>query len=143
MIIPWEMLRPDLELQPLALKEPLFIRKDKTGVRYAFYRFKTGDTLYSSVIIRFISITKNIVRKKNILDLLKLNEIQNAHQIPKDQIIKIPLKWIKSEYFHQVPSIYRNFFEYKSTQTFSKKISSENIPHKRAKKYNSNIISLR
>ena len=105
--IPWNILRADLELQPLAVREPLFIKKDESGLRYAFYRIQPGDTLYSSIVIRFIGETKHYVRSQNAGDLLVLNGLDDAHQLSEGQLIKIPLEWIRSEYLHQVPGIYR------------------------------------
>ena len=105
--IPWNILRTDLELQPLAVREPLFIKKDESGLRYAFYRIQPGDTLYSSVVIRFIGETKHYVRSQNASDLLVLNGLEDAHQLSAGQLIKIPLEWIRPEYLHQVPGIYR------------------------------------
>ena len=105
--IPWNILRTDLELQPLAVREPLFIKKDESGLRYAFYRIQPGDTLYSSVVIRFIGETKHYVRSQNASDLLVLNGLEDAHQLSAGQLIKIPLEWIRPEYVHQVPGIYR------------------------------------
>ena len=105
--IPWNILRTDLELQPLAVREPLFIKKDESGLRYAFYRIQPGDTLYSSVVIRFIGETKHYVRSQNASDLLVLNGLEDATQLSEGQLIKIPLEWILPEYLHQVPGIYR------------------------------------
>ena len=105
--IPWSNLRTDLELQPLAVREPLFIKKDKSGLRYAFYRIQPGDTLYSSVVIRFIGETKHYVRSQNASDLLVLNGLDDAHKLSAGQLIRIPLEWIRPEYLHYVPGIYR------------------------------------
>ncbi len=105
--IPWKNLRSDLELEPLAVRDPLFIRKDESGLRYAFYRIRPGDTLYSSVVIRFIGNIKHDARSQNASDLLVLNGLVDAHQLSPGQLIKIPLEWIRPEYLHQKPSIYR------------------------------------
>lgn len=107
LIIPWNSLRSDLELKPLAVRDPLFIRKDESGLRYAYYRIQPGDTLYSSVVIRFIGKTKHNARSQNASDLLVLNGLADAHHLSPGQLIKIPLEWIQPEYLHQVPSIYR------------------------------------
>jgi hypothetical protein len=109
LIIPWNNLRSDLELKPLAVRDPLFIRKDESGLRYAYYRIQPGDTLYSSVVIRFMGKTKHNARSQNASDLLVLNGLADAHQLSPGQLIKIPLEWIQPEYLHQVPSIYRIF----------------------------------
>ena len=89
------------------MRDPLFIRKDESGLRYAYYRIQPGDTLYSSVVIRFIGKTKHNARSQNASDLLVLNGLADAHQLSPGQLIKIPLEWIQPEYLHQVPSIYR------------------------------------
>ena len=44
---------------------------------------------------------------KNASDLLVLNGLVDAHQLSPGQLIKIPLEWIRPEYLHQKPSIYR------------------------------------
>jgi len=141
--IPWGEMRTDLELEPLAVRKPLFIKKDETGIRYAFYRFLRGDTLYSSVVIRFIGNKKHRIRNKNAIDLLTLNGIKDAHQIPNGQIIKIPLNLIKPEYFFQVPSIYKNYIESSSSETLPFRVKSNSILPRIGKTYNLNIISQR
>ena len=106
-LIPWNVIRTDLELRPLAVRKPLFIKKDEFGLRYAFYRIKKGETLYSSVVIRFIGEKNHYVRNQNANDLLVLNGLSDAHQLSAGQLIKIPINWIRPEYLHQVPAIYR------------------------------------
>ncbi|MBG56185.1 MAG: hypothetical protein CL935_03530, partial [Deltaproteobacteria bacterium] len=125
--IPWKSLRSDLELEPLAVRDPLFIRRDDSGLRYAFYRIKHGDTLYSSVIIRFIGEKTHYARSQNASDLLILNGLADARSLSPGQYIKIPLEWIRSEYLHHVPSIYRLTEE----KNFKK-----NIKPKKHKPYN-------
>jgi len=43
----------------------------------------------------------------------------DAHQISPGQLIKIPLEWIRPEYLHQVPSIYRISKKTTSTEKVS------------------------
>jgi len=112
--IPWNSLRSDLELEPLAVRDPLVIRKDESGLRYAFYQIKPGDTLYSSVVIRFIGEKKHYVRSQNASDLLVLNGLADARHLSPGQYIKIPLEWIRPEYLYHVPSIYRSSEEFNS-----------------------------
>ena len=112
--IPWDILRPDLELEPLALRDPLIIRRDDSGSRYAFYKIKPGDTLYSSVIIRFFGEKRHRARSQNARELLFLNGLADARYLSPGQYIKIPLEWIRSEYLYHVPSIYRSNDEYNS-----------------------------
>ena len=140
-LIPWENLRPDLELQPLAVKDPLFIKKDETGLRYAFYRLKPGESLYSSVVIRFIGGKKHYVRNQNANDLLVLNRLENAHQISEGQLIKIPLQWIRSEYLHQVPSIYKNILSPNKRTTSPNRDIPNEIPTQIGNKNITSIIS--
>ena len=112
--IPWNSLRSDLELEPLAVRDPLVIRRDDAGMRYAFYQIKPGDTLYSSVVIRFIGEKKHYARSQNASDLLFLNGLADARYLSPGQYIKIPLEWIRPEYLYYVPSIYRSNEEYNS-----------------------------
>ena len=112
--IPWNSLRSDLELEPLAVRDPLVIRRDDSGLRYAFYQIKPGDTLYSSVVIRFIGEKKHYVRSQNASDLLVLNGLADARHLSPGQYIKIPLEWIRPEYLYHVPSIYRSSEEFNS-----------------------------
>ena len=133
--IPWTTLRPDLELEPLIVKKPLYLKKVNRGVRHALYRFQNGDTLYSSVIIRFVVNTKHYNRNKNALYLLELNGINDARQISNGKIIKIPLILIKPEYFHQVPGIYKNYLE-SNFQTLQERNFFEFIPPNKAKSIN-------
>jgi len=112
--IPWDNLRSDLELEPLAVRDPLVIRRDDSGLRYAFYQIKPGDTLYSSVIIRFVGEKKHYARSQNARDLMLLNGLADARYLSPGQYIKIPLEWIRSEYLFHVPSIYRSNDEYNS-----------------------------
>ena len=144
--IPWNSLRSDLELQPLAVREPLFIKKDDSGLRFAFYRIQPGDTLYSAVVIRFLGETKHYIRSQNASDLLILNGLADAHQLSQGQLIKIPLEWISPEYLHQVPSIYRNSNELnaEAKNTSPQRQSPTDVSQPPVNKlYQSSIISLR
>ena len=141
--IPWEDLRSELQLKPLAVRKPLFVKKDESGLRYAFYRIKSGETLYSSVIIRFIGSKKHFIRSQNARDLLVLNGLKDAHQISKDQLIKIPLKWIKQEYIHQIPSIYLNYSDLKTKSTPNENQTPDGIDLKLRSPYISRNISQR
>ncbi|MED5242111.1 MAG: LysM domain-containing protein [SAR324 cluster bacterium] len=144
--IPWDILRADLELKPLAVRKPLFIKKDESGLRYAFYRIQSGETIYSSVVSRFIGETKHYVRIQNTSDLLALNKLENAHNLSIGQLIKIPLEWIRPEYLHQVPGIYRTSKdlngEPKESESKSR-ISHETTLPQKEKLYRISIISKR
>ena len=69
--------------------------------------------------------------KKFMIDLIDLNRIQDPRQISNGQIIKLPLKWIKQEYFYQIPTIYRNFLDVGQKQNLNNLESSKNsLPKK-------------
>ncbi len=51
--IPWKWISPELSLRQVSLKPPLKLKQDKLGKLYAHYQMKPGETLYSSVVIRF------------------------------------------------------------------------------------------
>ncbi len=143
--IPWKSLRSDLELEPLAVRDPLVIRRDDSGLRYAYYQIKHGDTLYSSVIIRFIGEKTHYARSQNASDLLVLNGIADARSLSPGQYIKIPLEWISSEYLHHVPSIYRST----EGKNFKKNIKPKKhmpyniLQHESGKNYKIDILSQR
>ena len=119
-------MRSDLELEPLAVRDPLVIRRDDSGLRYAFYQIKPGDTLYSSVVIRFIGDKKHYARSQNASDLLVLNGLADARHLSPGQYIKIPLEWIRPEYLYHVPSIYRSSEEFNSEKNMK---SQQYLPY--------------
>ena len=51
--IPWKWIGSELKLRQFAVKPPLKLKQDKSGKLFAQYQMQTGDTLYSSVVIRF------------------------------------------------------------------------------------------
>ena len=102
--------------------------------------------LYSSVVIRFIGNIKHAARSQNASDLLVLNGLVDVHQLSPGQLIKIPLEWIRPEYLHQVPSIYRISEKTTSTEKVSSpehQRSIENGRHKTGSYYRTQIISQR
>ena len=82
-------------LRRIFLKPPLKLKKDSDGKYFAHYQMKQGETLYSSVVIRFtgrlLNDEVNLVAKK----LLKLNRIKDAKRIQSRQKIKIPIENIR------------------------------------------------
>ena len=119
-------MRSDLELEPLAVRNPLVIRRDDSGLRYAFYQIKPGDTLYSSAVIRFIGEKKHYARSQNASDLLVLNGLTDARSLSPGNYIKIPLEWIRPEYLYNVPSIYRSSEELNSKKNVKSQQYSPN-----------------
>ena len=96
--IPWKWVSPELSLRPVSLKPPLKLKQDKSGKFYAHYQMKHGETLYSSVVIRFTGRLLNDEVNQIANKLLKLNNISDAKLIQTRQKIRIPLGWLSEEY---------------------------------------------
>ena len=96
--IPWKWVSPELSLRPVYLKPPLKLKQDKSGKFYAHYQMKHGETLYSSVVIRFTGRLLNDEVNQVANKLLKLNNISDAKLIQTRQKIRIPLGWLSEEY---------------------------------------------
>lgn len=96
--IPWEWMREELNLRPIEVKPPLVVKTDQTGKRFAYYKIKKGESLYSSVVIRFTGRTLAEDVNKLANELLRLNRIKDEHFIYVGAEIKIPLEWISEDY---------------------------------------------
>ena len=96
--IPWKWISPELKLRQFAVKPPLKLKQDKSGKLFAQYQMQTGDTLYSSVVIRFTGRLLNDEVNQIANQLLKLNNIPEARLIQNRQNIKIPLEFLSEEY---------------------------------------------
>jgi len=96
--IPWKWISPELSLRQVSLKPPLKLKQDKSGKLYAHYQMKHGETLYSSVVIRFTGRLLNDEVNHVANKLLKLNNISDAKLIQTRQKIRIPLEWLSEEY---------------------------------------------
>ena len=96
--IPWKWISPELSLRQVSLKPPLKLKQDKLGKLYAHYQMKHGETLYSSVVIRFTGRLLNDEVNQVANKLLKLNNIYDAKLIQTRQKIRIPLGWLSEEY---------------------------------------------
>ena len=96
--IPWKWISPELSLRQVSLKPPLKLKQDKSGKLYAHYQMKHGETLYSSVVIRFTGRLLNDEVNHVANKLLKLNNISDAKLIQTRQKIQIPLEWLSEEY---------------------------------------------
>ncbi len=99
--IPWEWVRPELNLKPVEVKEPLVVKEDQFGKKYAYYSIKKGESFYSSVIIRFTGRTLAEDVNNMADQLLKINRIKDERFIPVGMAVKIPLEWISEEYLVQ------------------------------------------
>jgi N-acetylmuramoyl-L-alanine amidase len=96
--IPWKWISPELSLRQVSLKPPLKLKQDKSGKLFAHYQMKHGETLYSSVVIRFTGRLLNDEVNQVANKLLKLNNISDAKLIQSRQKIRIPLEWLSEEY---------------------------------------------
>jgi len=96
--IPWKWISPELSLRQVSLKSPLKLKQDKSGKFYAHYQMKHGETIYSSVVIRFTGRLLNDEVNQVANKLLKLNNIYDAKLIQTRQKIRIPLEWLSEEY---------------------------------------------
>ena len=97
-LLPWSWLRPDLELQPVVLLPPLVLQTESDGQRFATYQIQQGETLYSSVVTRFLGRSKHQEIVRTIGDLLALNQLRKARTINPGQVIRIPLDWVSPKY---------------------------------------------
>ena len=96
--IPWKWISPELALRRVAVKPPLKLKQEASGKFFAHYRMKPGETLYSSVVIRFTGRLLNDEVNQVANKILKLNNIPDAKLIQNRQNIKIPLEWLSEEY---------------------------------------------
>ena len=124
--IPWNWISPELILRQFAVKSPLKLKQNKSGELFAQYQMQTGDTLYSSVVIRFTGRLLNDEVNQIAKKLLKLNNISEARLIQNRQKIKIPLELLSEEYIGSHKNIPRTLTGVpKSTKKYkTKKINS-------------------
>jgi len=124
--IPWKWISPELSLRQVSLKPPLKLKQDKLGKLYAHYQMKHGETLYSSVVIRFTGRLLNDEVNHVANKLLKLNNISDAKLIQTRQKIRIPLEWLSEEYLDS-----------QANDVSSKKTSVKKTKKKKTKKIKS------
>ncbi len=129
--IPWKWISPELSLRQVSLKPPLKLKQDKLGKLYAHYQMKHGETLYSSVVIRFTGRLLNDEVNQVANKLLKLNNISDAKLIQSRQKIRIPLEWLSEE-----------FLVSQTNDVFSKKNSVKKTKKKKTKKIRSSKVAV-
>ncbi len=100
-IVPWDWIKKELNLRPISVRNPLKVKKDKFGKRYAYYRIRKGESLYSAVVVRFTGRTLADDVNRMARELLKLNGIADEHRVLVNTDVKIPLEWIGEEYLIQ------------------------------------------
>ena len=129
--IPWKWISPELSLRQVSLKPPLKLKQDKLGKLYAHYQMKPGETLYSSVVIRFTGRLLNDEVNQVANKLLKLNNISDAKLIQSRQKIRIPLEWLSEE-----------FLVSQTNDVFSRKTSVKKTKKKKTKKIRSSKVAV-
>jgi len=102
-LLPWKWLPKEWKTQSISLKQPLYFQ-NHTQKKFAYYRIQKGESLYSSVIIRFTGVRLSKDVKPRLRQLLALNRIPSPSQIKENQAIKIPIAWISAEYLGSAPS---------------------------------------
>ena len=129
--IPWKWISPELSLRQVSLKPPLKLKQDKSGKLYAHYQMKHGETLYSSVVIRFTGRLLNDEVNQVANKLLKLNNISDAKLIQSRQKIRIPLEWLSEE-----------FIVFHTNDVSSTKTSVKKTKKKKTKKIKSSKVAV-
>ena len=129
--IPWKWISPELSLRQVSLKPPLKLKQDKLGKLYAHYQMKDGETLYSSVVIRFTGRLLNDEVNQVANKLLKLNNISDAKLIQSRQKIRIPLEWLSEE-----------FLVFHTNDVSSTKTSVKKTKKKKTKKIKSSKVAV-
>ena len=122
---PWNWIRDDLELRPLSVKYPLYLTVDSLGVRYAGYRLKPGESLYSGVVRRFVREGSHEETTRIANDLIALNGFADARTLNPGQEIRIPLAWLREDFLHPVPSIHRLPRPPQPVEDVSRKLTKE------------------
>ena len=129
--IPWKWISPELSLRQVSLKPPLKLKQDKSGKLFAHYQMKHGETLYSSVVIRFTGRLLNDEVNQVANKLLKLNNISDAKLIQSRQKIRIPLEWLSEE-----------FLVFQTNDVSSTKTSVKKTKKKKTKKIKSSKVAV-
>ncbi|MCP4757382.1 MAG: LysM peptidoglycan-binding domain-containing protein [Proteobacteria bacterium] len=106
-VIPWKWVKEELNLNPVSVRKPLYVKTDKAGKRWAYYRIVRGESLYSAVVVRFTGRTLADDVNEMARELLKLNGIADEHHVLAGAKLKIPLEWISEEYLVQKTAMSR------------------------------------
>ena len=128
--IPWKWVSPELALRRIFVKSPLKLKQEASGKFFAHYQMKPGETLYSSVVIRFTGRVLNDEVNQVAKKILKLNNIPDAKLIQNRQKIKIPLEWLSEEYLNNQGN---EKISLKKSTPSSKKIKTKKEKRKKGK----------
>ena len=143
--IPWKWISPELALRRVAVKPPLKLKQEASGKFFAHYRMKPGETLYSSVVIRFTGRLLNDEVNQVAKKILKLNNIPDAKLIQNRQNIKIPLEWLSEEYLgnqtNEEFSAKKPAVSRKTSKTKKSRTSKTVVAKKKVKKSKTRIVA--
>ncbi len=97
--IPARLLLPGFRLQGQAEPEPpaLEFGRDQTG-RFAIYRLKRGEALYSSVVVRFTGRIHAEDVNAKAREIAAVNGIADVRQIPAGFAVRIPVDDLSPEF---------------------------------------------
>ena len=98
--IPAELLtNPFLGAEPVPDTEPpnLVFDQDEKG-RYAVYRLRKGEALYSAVVVRFTGRLDAIDVNDLAMTIAARSGIENVHAIPVGFPVKVPLEYLSEDF---------------------------------------------
>jgi N-acetylmuramoyl-L-alanine amidase len=97
--IPSRLLLPGFRLQAQTEPEPAPLEFGQDGVgRFAIYRLKRGEALYSSVVVRFTGRLHAEDVNAKAAEIARRNGISDVHQIPAGFAVKIPIGDLSPEF---------------------------------------------
>ncbi|MCB1042010.1 MAG: N-acetylmuramoyl-L-alanine amidase [Acidobacteria bacterium] len=93
---------PQLEPSPelAALRSMLTYGSDQYG-KYAAYRLRRGEAIYSSVVVRFCGLVSGEDVNRVAGDIIKRNGIRDETDLPIGHVIRIPYDLLEPEYREQ------------------------------------------
>jgi N-acetylmuramoyl-L-alanine amidase len=98
--IPAELLtNPFRDAEPVPDTEPpnLVFDQDEKG-RYAVYRLRKGEALYSAVVVRFTGRLDAVDVNELAMTIAGRSGIENVHAIPVGFPVKVPLEYLSDEF---------------------------------------------
>ena len=98
--IPAELLTsPFQSAEPVTDTEPpnLVFDQDDKG-RYAVYRLRKGEALYSAVVVRFTGRLDAVDVNELAMTIASRSGIENVHAIPVGFPVKVPLEYLSEEF---------------------------------------------
>lgn len=109
-LIPEEILREEFRLEPVESDEPLVSPEEVAGgedlldyggsgsARYAVYRLKEGEAIYSSVAVRFTGRIHATDVNEVIAEIVRYNGIEDVSKMPVGYPVRIPIDLVTPEF---------------------------------------------